>query len=260
MTRITAEHLTVNLRGRTALQDVSFDMSEPGLIALVGPNGAGKSTLLRALAGLIPLTGGTVRIAGQDLARMESRERARAIGYLPQDRTVHWPLPARDVVALGRLPHQRPGAHESGADRLAITQALAAMDAEALAARPVLELSGGERARILIARVLAQQPAVMLADEPTAGLDPEHQWALFERLEAAATSGMRILVALHDLSLASRFARTVLLLADGRLVAMCPPAEALTAERLTAVFGISSTTVEHAGHRFIVPVGRTSRL
>ena len=129
------------------------------------------------------------------------------------------------------------------------------MDATALSDRSILELSGGERARVLIARVLAQQPAVMLADEPTAGLDPQHQWALFDRLEATAAHGTRIVVALHDLALASRFARHVLLVAGGRLVAHGTAAEVLTPRRLAEVFGVAASIIERDGHRLIVPVG-----
>jgi iron complex transport system ATP-binding protein len=259
VTAIHVEHLKVRLRQRTVLDDVSFDIAAPGLVVIIGANGAGKSTLLRALAGLVPAHHGTIRIGGGLLHAMTPQQRARAIGYLPQERTVHWPLPARQIVALGRLPHQPPGAGLNAVDQAAIDTALSAMDATALADRPVLELSGGERARILIARVLAQEPAIILADEPTAGLDPKHQWALFERLEAAAARGTRIIVALHDLALASRFARHVLLVAEGRLAAAGTPDDVLTAERLVTVFGVASGTIEHDGRRLIVPLGLSDR-
>ena len=255
--RLSARSLTVQLKLRTVLDDVSFDIVTPGLVVLAGPNGAGKSTLLRALAGLVAPAAGEVRIDDGALATWSIPERARRIGYLPQERTVHWPLAVRSVVALGRLPHQGPRARESNADRTAIDFAMAAMDITALAARSVQDLSGGERARVLVARVLAQEPQILLADEPTAGLDPSHQWALFETLEAAAQSGMRVVVALHDLAIASRFATHLVLLAGGRLIASGPPSGVLTPERLAQVYGITADTVETGGHRLIVPTGRT---
>ena len=257
MTAIDVERLSVWLRARHVLNDFSFSVASPGLVVIVGPNGAGKSTLLRAIAGLVPAQDGTIRIGKFELRSMSMQQRARTIGYLPQERTVHWPVSARQIVALGRLPHQPPGARLSAADRAAIDAAMAAMDASSLADRSVHELSGGERARVLIARVLAQQPSVILADEPTAGLDPKHQWALFEQLETAAAKGTRIIVALHDLALASRFARHVLVVSDGRLVASGAPEQVLTAKRLASVFGVASASVEHDGRRLILPVGLT---
>ncbi len=259
MTAIRVEHLSIRLGNRAVLDDISFDITAPGLVVIVGPNGAGKSTLLRGLAGLAPSHGGSIQIGEALLHTLSPQERARAIGYLPQERTVHWPMPAHEIVALGRLPHQVAAAGLNAHDRAAVAKAIAAMDADHLADRPILELSGGERARILIARVLAQEPSVILADEPTAGLDPKHQWALFECLEVAAARGTRIIVASHDLALASRFAQHVLLVTDGRLSATGSPADVLTRDRLAAVFGVASAVIEHDGHQVIVPLGLADR-
>lgn len=256
MTSIRAENVSLRLRDRLALKAVTFGLDRPGLTAVVGPNGAGKSTLLRALAGLAPIQHGRLEISGHDVGTMSAAERATTIGYLPQERTVHWSLSARDIVALGRLPRRGPASAATATDDEAVASALLAMDATHLASRPVLELSGGERARILIARVLAQQTTVILADEPTSGLDPSHQWALFERLESAAAGGTRIVVALHDLALASRFAAEVLVISAGRLVASGTPAEVLTPATLADVFGIEAVVQTVAGRRIIIPVGR----
>jgi iron complex transport system ATP-binding protein len=256
--RIEITDVHVMLKDRAVLSDVSCDLNQAGLIALAGPNGAGKSTLLKALAGLLPVRRGSIRIGGHALASWPVAERARKLAYLPQDRTVHWPLPARAIVALGRLPHRLAGAANSALDDQAIDAALATMDATHLADRPVLELSGGERARILIARALAQSPAVLLADEPASGLDPAHQWALFEALAHAADAGTRVVVALHDLTLASRFARHMVILADGRIAASGTPAEVLTADTLARVYGITAEIVASSGHQLIVPSGRVA--
>jgi iron complex transport system ATP-binding protein len=223
---------------------------EPGRIAVVlGPNGAGKTTLLRAAAGLIPAEG-TVELDGQAVAAMPARERARAIGYLPQDHAVHWDVGARALVALGRAPHRSPFAAESAADRAAIDAALAAADAGALADRGVLTLSGGERARVLLARVLAGEPRWLLADEPLASLDPAHQLDLLDRLRVAADRGMGVVLVLHDLAQAARVADDILVLDGGRVAA-----RDLGEETLARVFGV---TVERAG-TLPVPTGRIGR-
>jgi iron complex transport system ATP-binding protein len=240
MTAIQLKGLSVERDRRRVLDAVTARLQHPGVVALVGPNGAGKSTLLRAIAGLQPICAGEVVLDG--ISR-ERSARAGAIAYLPQERAVHWPLPVRAVVALGRLPHQGPRARETAADAQAIEQAMAAMDVTALAARPVTMLSGGERARVLVARALAQQPRVLLADEPAAGLDPAHQWALYQALQSNAAKGMRVLVATHDLALAARFATSALLLADGRLIAHGPIDDVLTPAHLRSVFGIDTSWI-----------------
>ena len=168
---------------------------------------------------------------------------------------MHWPLKVRAVVALGRLPHQPSGAGESTADRSAIDKALDAMEVAHLAGRSVLELSGGERARVLIARVLAQQPRALLADEPAAGLDPAHQLSLFHHLARIAAEGRTVVVALHDLSLAARFCHTMVLLHEGRTYAAGPPREVLAPEHLAAVYGITASYRMVDGVPVVLPIG-----
>jgi iron complex transport system ATP-binding protein len=237
--RIEASGLGAALKGRAVLHDLDFS-AEPGeLTAIVGPNGAGKTTLLRTLAGLLPATGGTLMLAGRRLGDWAPRMRARMLAYLPQERIVHWALSARAVVALGRLPHQAIGAGESPNDARAIAAALAAMDVDHLAARPVVDMSGGERARVLIARALAQEAQALLADEPAAGLDPAHQLTLFAHFARLAAEGRTVIVALHDLSLAARFCHRIVLLADGRCIAAGAAQDVLSVEHLATVYGIS---------------------
>jgi iron complex transport system ATP-binding protein len=236
--RIEARALHVELKAREVLRGLDF-AAEPGqMTAIVGPNGAGKTTLLRALAGLRTVAAGSVLLDGRPLAQWPARELARALAYLPQERLVHWALNARAVVALGRLPHQPMGAGESAADTRAIDAALAAMDVGHLASRPTPEMSGGERARVLVARALAQEARALLADEPAAGLDPAHQLTLFRHFAALAAAGRTVVVALHDLSLAARFCHSIVLMQAGRVVASGPPPDVLTVEHLAAVYGI----------------------
>jgi iron complex transport system ATP-binding protein len=236
--RLEARNLCVSLKGRQVLQGVAL-AAEPGqLTAVIGANGAGKTTLLRAVAGLIPITSGEIRLGVSPLGAWARADLARCLAYLPQERTVHWALSARNVVALGRLPHQTLGQRETAADGAAIEAAITTMDIAALIARPILELSGGEKARVLLARALAQEPQVLIADEPVAGLDPAHQLALFHHLTAVAARGRSVLVALHDLSLAARFCHKIVLLKAGRGLAAGAPADVLTREHLAQAYGI----------------------
>ena len=194
------------------LNDISLSLSSGHLVALVGPNGAGKTTLLRALAGLLP-SDGAIHVGGEALSSLALRERARRFAYLPQGHIVHWPLPARDIVALGRYPHGATDpARMSPKDAEAVLRAMRATDVVEFSDRRVTELSGGERSRVALARVLAVEAPVILADEPTASLDPRYQLDVMKTLRAAADQGVLVIVVTHDLGLAARFADTVLVL------------------------------------------------
>ena len=252
--KIETRGLHVRLKGRDVLR--GFDaVAYPGqLTAVIGPNGAGKTTFLKAAAGLLNPAAGTVLLDGRPIVAWEPQALARTLAYLPQERIVHWALTARAVVALGRLPYRPLGAGESAADVAAIDAGLAAVDATHLAQRPVLELSGGERARVLVARALAQEPRALLADEPAAGLDPAHQLSLFRHLAALAESGRTVIVALHDLSLAARFCHSVILVHGGRAIAAGAPQDVLTAEHLATAYGITARYHTLDGVPVVVPV------
>lgn len=241
---LSARDLRVMLGGRAVLDGISAAFVRGHVTAVLGANGAGKSTLLRAIAALVPAHG--VTLDGRDVATMPARERARAIGYLPQDATVHWNMQVRDLVALGRLPH-------GGGGERAIEAALEATDTLMLAHRPARSLSGGERARVWLARVLAGEPRWLLADEPLASLDPLHQMQTLSLLRAAARRGMGVVVVLHDLTLAARVADDVLLLKDGAVLAYGSAAEVLTKCNIAEAYGVDVAILTHDGRRVIVP-------
>ena len=250
---LTAQGLNVELAGRIVLKDVSLSLSPGHLVALVGPNGAGKTTLLRALAGLVP-SSGAVHVGGVALSSLSLGERARRFAYLPQGHIVHWPLPGRDIVALGRYPHGATDpARLTLRDTEAVLRAMQATDVVEFSDRRVTELSGGERSRVALARVFAVEAPVILADEPTSSLDPRHQIDVMKSLRTAADQGTLVMVVTHDLGLAARFADTVLVLSEGRLVSQGGPTEALSEQVMSDVFRISAYRAEYQREAVIVP-------
>ncbi|MDE2561372.1 MAG: ATP-binding cassette domain-containing protein [Sphingomonadales bacterium] len=244
MSVLEASDLTVPDR----LHGVSAALRPGEVTAICGPNGAGKSTLLACLAGLLAPAAGEVRLDDAPLAALRPRERARAIGFLPQDGEVAWDLTVEALVALGRLPWAAPAAE----NRAAVAQALATLDLSRLAKRQVSTLSGGERARVLLARVLAGSPRWLLADEPLASLDLAHQLALAGHLRAQAAGGAGVVLVVHDLALAMNHASRVLVLSNGALAADGPPEQALAEEVIARVWSVRARWLGEPGARALV--------
>jgi len=245
---IEATGIDLALGGRRVLSGVDVAVRDGEVLGLIGPNGAGKTSLLRVLAGLVPPAAGAVTL-DRDLAARP----ARGIGYLPQSGAVHWPLSVERVVALGRLPHLPPFRSPGPGDAEQIRAAMAATDVADLAGRSIAAVSGGERARILLARVLAGEPQVILADEPVTGLDPLHQLEVMALLRSQARAGRGVVIVLHDLTLAGRFCDRLVLLDGGRVAATGTPAEVLTAERIGAVYRVTTVGGRVGAESYLVP-------
>jgi iron complex transport system ATP-binding protein len=258
MTGIRAANLGVSFGDLPAVAGVSFDAGPGALVGLIGPNGAGKTSLVRALADLVPFTG-TVEIGGRPSHAVGRRAFARTVAYLAQSQPVHWPFSVRDLVALGRLPHRAAFQGLSDADHAAVAEALSLAAVTDLADRPVDALSGGERARVLLARALAVRAPILLVDEPVAALDPYHQIEIMEVLRAYAEAGALVIAVLHDLILAERFCHRLLLLRGGTLLADGPPEAVLVDENVRAAYRVAVVHHVHDGQRVTVPWERVER-
>ncbi|MFH7323392.1 heme ABC transporter ATP-binding protein [Aeromicrobium sp. HA] len=244
--------LVCRLGGRAIVRGVDLDVRHGEVLALVGPNGAGKSTLLGALTGDVPIAEGEVRLDGRPLGDWSAGDLARTRAVLLQANQVSFPFTVREVVEMGRNPWT---GHASAADDdAAIAEAIDRSDVAHLLDRPFTALSGGEKARASLARVLAQRTDVVLLDEPTAALDLRHQEEVMVVARDLAATGRAVVVVLHDLSLAAARADRIAMVHDGRIVSVGTPAEVLTPERVEEVYGIGVHVLPAPdGHLIVVP-------
>jgi iron complex transport system ATP-binding protein len=263
--------LIAGYRGREVLHSVSLELEPGQLVCLLGPNGSGKSTLVRALCGILPLASGTVAVDGAEFSQLSTSERVRKIGFMPQEVSPGFSFSVREAVALGvrcaaqnlgdgagpttSAPPSWLGRRNHDDSEAAIQRALQSVHAEDLIDRQLDHLSGGERRRVLLASVLAQQPKYLLLDEPTAMLDLEHQVALFEKLaQLRQEQSLGILVVTHDINLAARWADQILLLKEGNIVAAGPASEVICQQHLESTFGPHFELVElRNGQTAVVP-------
>jgi iron complex transport system ATP-binding protein len=241
---------------RAAVDGVDLRVEEADFVALLGPNGSGKSTLLRLLLGALRPGSGSVHYCGRALHEWPRDALARRIGVVTQAEELAFPVTVRDLVAMGRYAHLGAWRRESAADRAAIDDALARCEVADLADRSVLELSGGERQRARLARALAQQPATLVLDEPTASLDIAHEMSLFEMLSELSRCAVSIVVVTHNINLASRYAGRLVLLDSGRCVADGSPADVITRETLEKVYHWPVRIRSEDGAPQVVPVKR----
>jgi iron complex transport system ATP-binding protein len=246
MTPLRLVNLSAGYGSRLVVRQVSLTVGAGEVVALVGPNGAGKSTLLRVLSGVLPARGGEAHLNGADLLRLKPAERARRLAVVPQ--MVHLPeaFTVDEIVLMGRTPHLPLWAGEGRRDCEVAWQAMCRAQVEHLSERHVDELSGGEQQRVMLARALAQEPQVLLLDEPTAHLDLKHQVTVLELVRSLARdNGLAVLMTLHDLNQATLYADRVALMDGGEIVAQGPAAEVFVPDRLSQVYGVPITIGRH---------------
>lgn len=252
MNVLTIQHLNVYSGAQHLVRELSFQLGAGELLGLIGPNGAGKSTVIKAIA-QVRRYQGQMTLNGLALATLPPLERARRVAYLSQEDALQWSLTVEDFVSLGRYPHRSGWGELRAADQTAIATALRDTDTWALRQRLLPTLSGGERARVRLARVLAVEAELVLADEPLAALDPRHQLQLMALLRAQCQRGISIVLVLHDLTLASRFCDQLLLLHHGQRVAFGAPDAVLTDAKVRAVYQIAAVTGEYQQQKYVLP-------
>ena len=250
---ISLQGLTVTVEGRPILRAVDVAVDPGAWLGIVGPNGAGKTTLLRCIAGSVTYAG-TVALAGQDAGALSARERARRVAVVPQHPVFPPGMTVTDYVLLGRTPHVALFAFEKQSDRDVVDVLLDQLELTGLAQRMITTLSGGERQRAVIARALAQEPSVLLLDEPTAALDLGHQHEVLSLVDDLRLArGLTVVSALHDLTLAAQYAERFLLLNEGRIVATGEAGEVLAPALLEACYGTPVSVIDHDGTVVVIP-------
>lgn len=252
---LEVRELKVELGKRMVLRNIELEVARGELLGLLGPNGAGKSTLLRSILQLVPARTGTITLGGRPVAAIPTEARAREIAYLAQQGPIHWPLSVERLVALGRFPHLSSWQQLSTKDQEMVENILRRTDLLELRQRAVTTLSGGERTRVLLARALSVDAALLLADEPVAALDPAHQLQIMELLRDYCEAGHAAVVVMHDLTLAARYCHRLALIHQGNLIAAGNAREVLKREHLATVYNIEAQYGSDEAY-FIIPQRR----
>jgi ABC-type cobalamin/Fe3+-siderophores transport system ATPase subunit len=262
MQLLNAKNVSLNLGKKSVVENMDIHIDQGEFVGLIGPNGAGKSSLLRMLAGLVKPKSGDIYLTPQDVSTpsnlIAAQARARFMAYLAQHESPAWPLSVKNLVALGRSPWNS-SVRTNEQDEFAITNAMNMTDVDSLAERPITELSGGELQRVLLARVFAGNPKLIIADEPIVALDVYHQLHIMELLQSHAQQGGAVIAALHDLSLASRFCSRLVLMNHGKLVAEGDPVKVLTPENLAQVYGVNVYVDCREDGVVIIPIKRVAQ-
>lgn len=248
-----AKDLNIFYDKNHVLKNVSFDVGPGEIVGVIGPNGAGKTTILKAFAKLIQPTTGSLEILGKYLSEIRNEDSSKIIAYLPQNHAIYWSLSVERVIALGRIPHLMPWQKSDSQDKDIIYKSMKMTDTDALRNRDINALSGGEQTLVMIARVLAQQTPLILADEPMQGLDPNHQIKIMELFKKIAGENKGIIIVMHDLSLAARFCDKLILLNEGHVLDSGPPRKVLSPENLKDAFRIEARFQYDKKDLFLIP-------
>ncbi len=254
--RITIEQVCFAYDGATSvLKGVNLAVERGGSVALAGPNGSGKSTLLRIVSGVLRPSSGRVRLDGSSMDEYSARRLARHLAMVEQERPMGFDFTVREVVAMGRIPHRGRFARETVKDRRAIQRAMELADIEALADRSIRAISGGERQRVYLGMAFAQEPDVLLLDEPTTHLDLHHQVRFMSIVRERTGEGMSVLIAIHDLTLAAQATDRIALMLEGHIAASGEPSGVLTPKNVRSVFGVEAVVGEHPdlGTIYVLP-------
>ena len=250
---LQATAINLQLNGNPVLRDVDFYLHPGELVGLIGPNGAGKTSLLRILANLQKPDSGQLTLNHTALQKYPLKQLARKLGYLAQGAPSHWPLKVRRLIELGRLPHLSPWGTLSERDNAVVERAMIQAEVVHLSERIVTTLSGGERLRVLIARMFATEPQIILADEPIAALDPYHQLHIMELLKEHSGRGGSAVVVMHDLNMAARFCSRLVMIQTGKIVSDGAPEAVLNSKLLAEVYGIKATIINEQSDILVIP-------
>ncbi len=240
MSELKLDNIGVSLGDSKVVDGLSFTARPGEFVALLGPNGAGKTTVVRAVAGLVSYSG-SIMLGSREISGISFQERGTLLSYVPQGYDVHWPMRVRDIVGLGRLPYRPVFSQERSEDQVAIDEALKVTDLTSFAERRFDQLSGGEKSRVMVARALATGATVLLADEPTAALDPYHQLHMLELLREHVSRGNSVIAVLHDILLAAQFADKIVLLKNGKCVEYGSPEKVLVEENMREVYRVENS-------------------